>query len=283
MVADRRVRQHRLVPGLREHEVRQQPADVVAQRVVRIHLDELLIVLRPCFGHDVVIGLARRAARQVGSHLHDGRIHRRAVGGNSGIAEEGEVGRQRRALPRDLRAAGGLVHFEAHALEQLLDRHVGLARDVQEGLRVGAVTAGAVLRFRARRRRVADDRAVRRIDDGKAAPCIVDGRERVVAAGIEDDDAHPARDRLQRRHHVDQTHRVVDELGLVRDLRVHGNQIVLPGELHAVTGVIDHRHRIRTARGDFCREILDDAKHVVLGQIGRRDHLEAGRVQELRH
>ncbi len=71
---------------------------------MRVHLDELLIVLRPSLGHDVVIGLARRTARQVGGHLHDRRIHRGAGGGNSGVAEEGEVRGQRRASHGDLRA-----------------------------------------------------------------------------------------------------------------------------------------------------------------------------------
>ncbi|MGC0319444.1 hypothetical protein ABIG06_000073 [Bradyrhizobium sp. USDA 326] len=271
------------MPGLRDQEVLEQPTDVVAQRVVRIHLDELLIVFRTALGHHVIISLACRTARQVGDHLHDRCPHRRAVGGNRGVTEEGEVARERGALPRDLPAARGLVDLQAHALEQLLDRHVGLARDVQEGLRIGAVAARAVERLGARRGRVADDGAVRCVDDGEAPAGVVDFWERVVAAGIEDDDAHPARDRLQRRHHVDETHRIVDELGGAGDLGVDGNEIVLAGELHAVTGVIDHRHRVGTARGDLGGKVLDHAEHVVLGQIGRGDHFEAGGVQELRH
>ena len=73
------------------------------------------------------------------------------------------------------------------------------------------------------------------------------------------------------------------ELGRRGDVGVDRDQIVLAGELHAVTGVIDHRDRVGAAGGDLVGEVLHDPDHVVLRQVGRRDHLEAGRVQELRH
>ena len=52
--------------------------------------------------------------------------------------------------------------------------------------------AVAIRRFHARRGGVADDRVVRRVDDGQAPPGVADLRERIVAAGVEHDDAHPA-------------------------------------------------------------------------------------------
>ena len=66
------------------------------------------------------------------------------------IAEEKEIGGQRRAFPRRLTAPGRVVHFEPDALEQLLDRQVRLARDVEERGRIRAVVAVAIRRFHAR-------------------------------------------------------------------------------------------------------------------------------------
>ena len=85
------------------------------------------------------------------------------------------------------------------------------------------------------------------------------------------------------RHHVDEAHRVVGEVGRRGNPGVDRDEVVLAGELHAVAGVIDHRHRVGTASGDLGGKILHDLDHVVLRQVGRGDHLEAGRIQQLRH
>ena len=79
LVDERRVGEHRLVPGLGFQQICEQPADAVAERIVREHLDELLIILRRALGEHVVIGLPHRTARQVRRDLHD-RAVRRADG-----------------------------------------------------------------------------------------------------------------------------------------------------------------------------------------------------------
>ena len=283
LVGKRRVREHRLVPGLRRQHLAQQPADAIAQGIVRVQGDELLIVLRRAFRQHVVIGLTHRTAGQIRRHLHHRALDRLTHRRHRRIAEEGEVRGQRRTLPRRLLAIGRVVHFEANALEQLFDRHVRHLSELHESRDIRAVAVAAVERFGARRGRVADDRAVRRIDDRKAAAGVVDLRERVVAAGIEQDDTQPARDRFQRRHHVDQTDRVADQIVRRRDLGIDRDEIVFARELHAMPGIVDHRHGVLSAGGDLGGKVLHDLEHVVLRQVGRGDHLEAGRVEQLCH
>ena len=176
-----------------------------------------------------------------------------------------------------------MIDVKTNAFEQLFDRQVRFARELQESRRIGAVASGSVERLRSRRRRVTDDRAVRRIDDRKSAPGIVDGWEWIVPAGVEHDNAHPARDRFQRRHHVDQADRVGGKIGRRGNLRVDRDKVVLSCKLHAVSGIIDHGDRVGSACGNPGREVLHDLDHVAVRQIGRFNHLEARRVQELRH
>ena len=140
------------------------------------------------------------------------------------------------------------------------------------------MVAVAILRFHTRRGGVTDNRASRRIDDGKAPPGVIDLGERIVAAGVEHDDAHPALDRFQRTHQVDQPQRIVVEIGRRGDLGIDRQQIVLARHLHAVTGIVDHGDGAGAALGDLGGEVLHDPDHVAARQVGRLGDLEAGRV-----
>src|ERR1700676_22678 len=87
-------------------------------------------------------------------------------------------------------------------------------RLAQECGGVRTMVAGAVERFGARCSRITYDRAVRRIDDRKSASRIVERGEWIISAGIEDNDPHPARDRFQRRHHIDEPDRTMNQIRL---------------------------------------------------------------------
>ena len=264
LVGKRRVREHRLVPGLRHQHFAQQPADAIAQGIVRVQGDELLIVLRRAFRQHVVIGLTHRTAGQIRRHLHHRALDRLTHRRHCRIAEEGEVRGQRRTLPRRLLAIGGVVHFKANALEQLFDRHVRHLSLLQESSHVRAVAVAAVERFGARRGRVSDDRAVRRIDDRKAAASVVDLGERIVAAGVEQQEAHLARHRGQRIEDVVDAHRLHRNVGFTLHIDIDRHQKILAVDLQAVTGVKDHRDGIRTPGGDLAGEFADFLPHLVL-------------------
>ena len=114
-------------------------------------------------------------------------------------------------------------------------------------------------------------------------PASLTSRERIVAAGVEHDDAHPACNGVQRAHQVDQSQRIAVEIVRRRDLGIDRKQIVLALDLHAVTGIVDHGDGAGAALGDLGGKVLHDPDHVFACQVGRWRHLEAGRVQELRH
>src|SRR5216683_2132459 len=169
-------------------------------------------------------------------------------------------------------------------LEQLLKRQPRLLADPHEGGGVGAVRPVAVEGFGAGRGRVRHERAVRGVDDGKAAPRgLVDRRERIVAAGIQDHDAGLARNRGQRVHHVGEPRRLERHVGFALDLRIDRHEEVLAVDLQAVAGIEHQRNGVRSFLGDHAREIADRPAHVALGEIGRLQDLEPGGAQEFRH
>src|SRR5450631_252688 len=269
LVRDGRIREHRIVPCLRLHEAVQQRADAVAERVVRVKLDVFLIVLDGILSQYVVIGRARGTRRKIVRRVDGFLLCRRLGCCKRGIAKEIEIARERRAFPGGLMPAGLIVHVETNALEQLLDRQVFLMRQPQERRGVRTVVADAVERFATRCSRIGHDRAVRRIDDRQSASGLVERGKRIVAAGIEDSDPQAARNRVQRRHHVDQPDRTTDQIGFGRNSCVDGNEIILARELHAVAGIINHGHRVRSAIRNLAGEILHDLNHLVVTGIRR--------------
>ena len=281
-VPDGGIRLHRRVPGFGLHEVAQQDPDAVAHRVVRVKPDELLIVIDGIFRQHVFIGLARGARRKIVRRVSHFHLRRGSGGRDRGVAEEIEIAGQRRAFPGGLLPVGRTADVETDALEQLLDREIFLVRQPQERRGKRTMGAGAIQCFGARCGRIGDDRALRRVDDGEAASRVVERGERIVSTGIEDDDAHPARNRLQRRHHVDQPERAVDQVRLGRNLGVDRHQIIFARQLHAVAGIIHHRHRIRAAAGDLAGKLLHRLDHLIVAEVRCGNHLEAGGIEQLR-
>ncbi|MCY1296832.1 hypothetical protein D9M70_462430 [compost metagenome] len=108
--------------------------------------------------------------------------------------------------------------------------------------RVSPISTAPVTSNLTGRRGIGDQRAPRRIDRREAAgthrprPCALEG---VVATGVEDDDArrivrpfHDFNDQIERQRRV---------LGsnLIRDICVYSGEIIVPSDLHAVTGEIE--------------------------------------------
>ena len=106
LVRDGRIREHRVMPCLRLYQAGQQSADAVAERVVRVKLDEFLIVLDGILSQYVIIGLARGARRQIIRRIDGLLLWRRSGCCNGGIAKEKEIAGQRRAFPGGLLPAG---------------------------------------------------------------------------------------------------------------------------------------------------------------------------------
>ena len=198
--------------------------------------------------------------------------------------EEGKFHGQGRAFPRELLAGGRVAHVEPDALEQLLDLQSRLVADLRERGREGAVLAVAVEGLGARCGRIGHDRAVRGVDDREpAAGGLVDRREWIVAAGVQDDDAGFARNRGQRIHEVGEPHGLQRHVGFPLDPRVDRNEEVLAVDLQAMAGIEHERDGVRALIRDRLGEIGDRPAHVALGEVGRLDDLEAGGIQEVRH
>ena len=66
-----------------------------------------------------------------------------------------------------------------------------------------------------------------------------------------------------------------------RDLGVDRHEIVVAGDLQAVTRVVDEHDSVRTTLGNLGGEVLQHLDHLVMIEVGRLDDFEAGRVQEL--
>ncbi len=151
-----------------------------------------------------------------------------------------------------------------------------------------AVPAVAVLRGRAGLGGIGDQRVgVVRFDLGKAAP---DGTqrhraahglgERIVAAGIEDDESQLLR-RLDREHHALQRERLVVHVIVALELGVHRNQIIGAVDLDAVAGVIDHGD---VGIGRAVGEIAQHPSRLQRAEIvPRHHHVEAGLLEGVGH
>ena len=117
---------------------------------------------------------------------------------------------------------------------------------------VGAVGVGAVLGHGVGARRHGDQRVARRVvDPGETGPDLGGPRgphafdqpvdERVVAAGVQDHEAELLRTG-ELAQEQGQRHRLVEQVAHPLELGVGGYEIVGAVHLHAVAGIIDHRH-----------------------------------------
>src|SRR5262245_32056075 len=179
-----------LVPGNHLQAAIDDRAHGRRQRLRRVERQVRLIGLDLILADDDVVGVARAAPLEIllprldRAHFGMGRRRLQGIGRRrprAGIGEEGKFAGERRAFPRGLLAAGGVVDGKADALERLLDRQPHLRADLEQRRGERAVVAVAVRRLGAGCRRVGDERARRRVDDGEAAGGgLVDMRERVV-------------------------------------------------------------------------------------------------------
>ena len=229
---------------------------------------EGLIGLVGAIDHDQLVGGLDRLALQIALPLLHRLLHGSEFRTGHGRARKAKVLRQRRTVPRRLPAVGRLVDRKPHALEGFLDGNVGFFRSGEQRGRIGAVGAGAVFGFRARRGRERHEgigRADLGIDDRQsAADRFVEFGERIVTAGIEQQEAHLARHRGQRIEDVVDAHRLHRNVGFTLHIDIDRHQKILAVDLQAVTGVKDHRDGIRTPGGDLAGEFADFLPHLVL-------------------
>ncbi|MGY3443774.1 hypothetical protein ACVW17_003775 [Bradyrhizobium sp. USDA 4473] len=71
-------------------------------------------------------------------------------------------------------------------------------------------------------------------------------------------------------------------VGVAGDLGVDRHEVVLAGELHAVTGEIDEGHRIGSRVLHLLDEIAERLAQRLGIEIARPDHVETGGLQGLR-
>ena len=163
-----------------------------------------------------------------------------------------ELARQRRVVPGHLLAGGGCKHVAAHLDHHGRQRAAGLAHGLGQRRREGRVARRAVHRHVAGLGRVGDERPDARLQlrkplaecrRARAHAARERARQRVVAAGIEEDDVglrlapelHLLQDEVDR-------HGLEVEIALARELRVDRDQEVAPAHLQPVPGVEQHRH-----------------------------------------
>lgn len=247
-------------------------------RELRLHLDQLLLLR---LEQSPLVGLEPRDLGAKRSDLLGGRGHRRLW-----ARLEIELASKRGALERALLAAGLLQHVIPH-----IDHHVADARafriDVtQQGRGEGAVAAGAVERHLAGLGGVDDHHARRRLDarkpaaDGDRTAYLGEaGGKRIVAAGIEKDDAG----RRVPHHlfqHQFQLHRLEIEIGFGAELGVDWSEEIAAVDLEAVAGIVKEAD---IGAGENVGESADALLHVALAEIDAVDHLETEAAQLRRH
>ena len=203
------------------------------------------------------------------------------------LAAPGEVERavdRRVGHPGLLLAAGRLLHLDADAVEHVQRVQSGLAHDPAQRRGVRAVTSGPVAGDVAGLRRIRDHRAFRRLHRRQSlrGPANAVAAERVVAAGIEDDDVQLRPCPLHLLEHQLGVDHLEIEVLQARRVGVHRHQPVRPGHLHPVPGVVEQRH---FRSGDRLAELLHRAVEPRLVEIGLRaaaDQREAEFLQRTR-
>jgi hypothetical protein len=107
--------------------------------------------------------------------------------------------------------------------------------------------------------------------------------ERVLASGIEDDDACLQLLSSEGSQKVGDADRVDRDVSSLRDVGVHGNNVVLAIKLKPVAGKVDRRDGVGTGRCCLVDEIPEGATKAFAVEIARAHDVEAGRLQGLRH
>ena len=107
----------------------------------------------------------------------------------------------------------------------------------------------------------------------------IDIGERIVAASIEHDNAHPGRQCSQCIHDIVEPDGLQRDIGFTLRIDIYRHEIVLAIDLQSVAGIEQQRHGVRAARGHFGREIAHGLTHVVLRKVGSRCHFKASAAE----
>ncbi len=192
--------------------------------------------------------------------------------------------------PGQLTLAGLLVDLGTHRGHRLLDLDAGLGDVVDQRAGERAVVALlAVERGLAGAGRERDQRAFAGLHLGKTALHVdaagrrvrLDlGGERIVAAGVEEDelDLGIAHGLVERQ--VDVDGRAQLDVHLRLDVGVDGQQVIGAADGDAVAGIIEQRD-VGALR--LAAEVEQFLRHLVAAEIGSFDHLEADIAQRGRH
>jgi hypothetical protein len=104
---------------------------------------------------------------------------------------------------------------------------------------------------------------------------LADVRERIVAAGIEQQDAGLARHRSQRVQDVVEPHRLQRNVGFALRIDVDRHQKILAVDLQPVARIEHQRDGIGAFRGHPRGEVAHSGAQLVLREIRSGQHLEA--------
>lgn len=200
------------------------------------------------------------------------------------LREQHQVLLQGAHLPGHLAPARGQAHVQADALEGVLDAGVGHRQLANQVVRVEPVAAlAAVVGDLARRGRVGEQAAGRRVERAQPSqrrpPAAA---ERVVPAGVEDDQVAAPAARLHAAQQLADVDRLPRHVGCLVDARVHRHQVVAPVELEAVAGVVEDGHAHRVASQAFA-EAFDRTLQVLPSHVGLQLDLEARALEQRGH
>ena len=101
------------------------------------------------------------------------------------------------------------------------------------------------------------------------------------ARGVEDEDARAPGRRRQRAGEVGNLDRDDRNVGVARDPRIDGEEIVVAVELDAAAREIDEGLHVGPERGRLVEKIAQRAAQAVLVEVARADDVEARRLQRL--
>ncbi|CEG07884.1 hypothetical protein BN961_01290 [Afipia felis] len=267
----------RLAPRSHDH------AHALGHRIAGIGVEEILIALQR-------VALERRGISILRTHVLDrlvarggGLLGRRLRRRIRRAVEEHEWRVHLLCVPRHLRALGGFVDAQPHAIEQFRQRQTARADHLGERLRVGAISALLLRRDGARRCVERDQHLRLGIDQRETARDLrIPINEGLLARNVEHDDARLQRQRRELAHVVVEAQALGRNIGVALDLGIHRDEIVLARELQAVTREIDHCHRIGSGGFRLLDEIAEAAAQRIAVEIARADHLKSRSLQCLR-
>ena len=187
---------------------------------------------------------------------------------------------QRRGFPGDLFAIRGVQHLDPGLTKDFFNGETWDLHIAGERFAVGAVLRQTVDRHRAGCRGISDQRALRRIDLSKAARARPHAaHNRVVAAGIKDNEIDPIVGKFHLIDHPVEIDGLDDDVGLAFDRGVGRHQEIRPVGLKAVSCKKEKGNCVPTGCLEPPPECLDCGLHAFQVDINRRDDLKVQRGQ----